>query len=69
MFGGKNSRLVSARVPYRDDYVVLLLRLHAVNLCERQRLGACKSSALNKIMLFSISTKKNQTFTEHFSLF
>ena len=24
----KNSCLVSARVPYRDDYVILLLRLH-----------------------------------------
>ena len=62
---GGNSRPAPARVPYRDDYVIFY-HVYMVNLRERQRLGAYRSLASNKIMLFSVSTKKNQAFSEHF---
>ena len=65
VFEGGNSRLAPARVPYRDYYVIFY-HVYMVNLRERQRLGAYRSLASNKIMLFSVSTKKNQAFSEHF---
>ena len=65
VFEGGKSRPAPARVPYRDDYVISY-HVYMVNLCEGQRLGAYGSLASNKIMLFSVSTKKKQAFSEHF---